>query len=331
MKRSAAARCGIWVSALLAAWQPAMGQHPRGGHPGGGGHPAGMMPHGGNAGMGQMHPHIQQQIHQQQQQAMRQQQQMMQQMQKQQHQQYQNDLQQFDRWLEANGHGGNGSAASRLPKDAAGFDRWAATQKQRKAQGKSYDALYDHFQSFTGSMGANQGRGGKARAGHAQSRTDGQQKREDARSEEHRQAERKREEERRLAGRRAQARASEKRGGERRVLPQDQAKVSLLRTVHTRLGEADRDYGGNRVHAMHSVSQAIQHLGGSTPAGAFGASSLGNLPQAQSDGILRDALHKLRNVESQLGGSAGGAPHHVQARGSVAEAIRHLEVALRVR
>ena len=190
MKRSTAARCGIWVSALLAAWHPAMGQHPRGGHPGGGhpggGHPGGMMPHGGNAGMGQMHPHVQQQLQQQHQQMMRQQQQMMQQMQKQQHQQYQNDLLQFDQWLNANGHGGNGSAASRLPKDPAGFDNWTATQKHLKAQGKKYDPLYDHFRSFADSMGSNHSRGGKARSEQSQAKAAGRQKRDEAAREEHR-------------------------------------------------------------------------------------------------------------------------------------------------
>ena len=107
--------------------------------------------------------------------------------------------------------------------------------------------------------------------------------------------------------------------------------------MHAKLHEAEHYYDGNRVRAMQSVSQAIHHLGATGPLGFGGSSSLagisgaGNLPQGQSDGILRDAIHKLRGVEGQLGGSVGGAAHHAQARVSVAQAIHHLEVALRIR
>jgi hypothetical protein len=275
-----------------------------------------------------------------------------------QHQQYQQQVKQFDSWLKANGHSGS---ASQLPKDAAGFDSWAATQRQRKAQGKSYDPLYDHFRSFADSGTSNnsqrernssgqsqaaaQNKGkNAAHSGSAGSMGNGngsttaqaakkggsnqnaksanaQEKRAAAAREEHRLAERKREEARRAEARHANA-------DDRQVAAQDQAKVNLLLNVHSKLGQADHDYAGNRVHAMHAVGQAIHHLGSSAPMGGSGP---GYLPQGQSDGILRDALHNLRGVHSQLGGSGTNAAHHAQARASVSQAIHHLEVALRIR
>ena len=257
-------------------------------------------------------------------------------------------------------------AAGRLPKNPAEFDAWAATQKQRKAQGKPYDGLYDHFRSFAGSAGSNSSQGGRsgsgqARAGaHPTGKNDPQagasgtighnsgtaqaakkgNATHDAKSAtaQEKRAEARREEERRLAEHRhEEARAAQNRTRQRGVLAQDQVKVSLLRNVHSKLQQADHDYDGNRVRAMESVSQAIHHLGATGPLGFGGGSSLagisgaGNLPQGQSDGILRDAIHNLRNVEGQLGTSGGGATHHAEARASVARAIHHLEVALRVR
>ncbi len=98
--------------------------------------------------------------------------------------------------------------------------------------------------------------------------------------------------------------------------------------VHTKLQEADHDYNGQRVQALHRVNEALHILGGSAPPNVAAAASLGNLSQGQSDGILRDSIHKLRVVEGHLGSSA---PHHHQARIAVGEAIHHLEVALRIR
>jgi hypothetical protein len=297
--------------------------------------------------MHQIPPHIQQQMHQQhqmmmqqQQHMMRMQQQPMQQMQKQAHQQYQQDLKQFDAWLKANGH--SRGAASRLPKDPAGFDQWAATQKRNKAQGKSYDPLYDHFRSFADPVGSNNSQHGRNSSGQSQAANKGgstqnaksanaQEKRAEAAREEHRRAEAAREEHRLAERKREEARreaARKANADHRRVAAQDQSKVNLLLNVHSKLGQADHDYDGHRVHAMHSVGQAVHHLGSSAPMGGSGP---GNLPQSQSDGILRDALHNLRNVHGQLGGSGTNAPHHAQARASVSQAIHHLEIALRIR
>jgi hypothetical protein len=153
MKWSAVARSGILISALSACSYPVMAQH----HPNGGHAAAGGQVHGGNGGAGQIPAHVQRQMQQQQ----RMMQQQMQKMQQEAHRQYQQDVQRFEQWLKANGgKGGTGG----LPNNPADFDRWAATQKQRKAQGKSYDAMYDQYRAFVASTGSS-----KSKTGHNQS------------------------------------------------------------------------------------------------------------------------------------------------------------------
>jgi hypothetical protein len=111
---------------------------------------------------------------------------------------------------------------------------------------------------------------------------------------------------------------------------QDRVKVLLLRTVYSKLLEADHEYGGHRAKAMESVDQALRHLGSAAPKGPGGGPGSGMMARVRSDEIVRDALFKLRNLEGQLGKS-GGAPQYVKTRASVAEAIRHLEVGLGTR
>jgi hypothetical protein len=364
MRTATVARFAILISALWAGSHPAMAQP----HRGGGGHPGGQMPHPGNGGMGQVPAHMQRQMQQQMQQQQRMYEQQMRQMQQQAHQQHQQNLQHFDRWLKANG--GSGGAASRLPNNPAGFAQWAANQHQRKAQGKSYDPLYDQYRAFAGSMTSNnsrqtpnqpgQGRPGQSQSSqrqlldHANRKNDpqagaagsksGKGKRDQTTSqgrstlskeataarEEH--AERSREERSREERRLAERRREEAARAQRKLpLAQDQAKISMLRLVQTKLKEADHDYRGQRVEAMQALGQALHHLGSAAPPGVGAGSSLGSLSQAQSDGILRDAIFKLKGVEGQLSGSAGNYAHHAEARASVARAIHHLETALRIR
>jgi hypothetical protein len=361
-----------------------MAQHHGGGRPATGGHTGGQAPHHANGGMGQVPAHIQRQMQQQQQQQMRQYQQQVQKMQQEAHRQYQQDVQRFEQWLKA--HGGQGGAAGRLPNNPAAFDHWAATQKQRKAQGKSYDPMYDQYRSFAGSAtstksgqaksGQGQSQSAKSQSGqsqsmaranrhdHSQTGTAGstsggstttQQAKStgstpsvgssagQAKHDEHRREERRLEElrrEMRLAEHRREMRRLEELRREERallasflargVLASDQAKVSLLRTVHSRLLQADHDYNGHRVEALNSVGHALNLLGSATPPGG-GGMGLGNMPQAQSDGILRDAIGKLRTVQGQLGAPATTASHHALAQTSVGQAIDHLEAALTVR
>ncbi len=173
MTTSTVTRFAIVISAIWAGSRPAMAQHRvgGGGHPAAGGHPVGHMPHARNDGMGHVPDHIQRQVQQQMLHEQQLYQQHVQQMQQQAHQQYQQDLQRFHHWLDANGGAAwnrPGAAASRLPNNPAAFDHWAATQKQRKAQGKSYDPMYDQYRAFVGSMQSHRSRQGQSQPGKGQ-------------------------------------------------------------------------------------------------------------------------------------------------------------------
>ncbi len=116
-----------------------------------------------------------------------------------------------------------------------------------------------------------------------------------------------------------------------RPLAADQGTIGLLRTVHARLQKADADYGGHRVRSMENIATALRHLGASSPVIGSPAVGAGNLPQAESDQILRNAIHTLSRTELMLGTGANAAAHRHSAHTSVAEAIRELHIALKNR
>ena len=113
--------------------------------------------------------------------------------------------------------------------------------------------------------------------------------------------------------------------------PSDQSVISLLRTTHSRLNEADHDYDGHRVRSMEHIAGALRDLGSSTPVGSVSLSSAGNLSQSRSDEILRTALFQLKNTETSLGTGTDRSERHHRAQGAVTHAITELENALRIR
>jgi len=117
----------------------------------------------------------------------------------------------------------------------------------------------------------------------------------------------------------------------RRPLAADQRMISLLRTTHTKLQGADHDYDGHRVRAMRHIENALHHLGGMSALNTNVLEGSGNLPQAQSDQILRDSIVHLNMTEKSLGTVRNAAEHHRSARTSVAEAIHELHTALKIR
>jgi hypothetical protein len=118
-------------------------------------------------------------------------------------------------------------------------------------------------------------------------------------------------------------------GPQRSLLGQDQGIAALLRTVHSSLNQADHDYLGNRVEAMRYIAHALHHLG-SSPSATLGG-GFGNLPQARSDAILREAALKLKNVDGQLASRSTHDVRHQEARAEVERAIHHLHIALEIR
>jgi hypothetical protein len=111
----------------------------------------------------------------------------------------------------------------------------------------------------------------------------------------------------------------------------DQGIISHLRTAHAKLQQADHDYQGHRARAANYIVSALRHLGATSMPGSSIVPGRGQLPQAQSDGMLRDALFRLNTVENQLATRTNAAAHHVGARTSVGAAIRELNVALAIR
>jgi hypothetical protein len=108
----------------------------------------------------------------------------------------------------------------------------------------------------------------------------------------------------------------------RNMLARDKAAINLLHTAHSELSRADNDYGGSRPRAMTHVAIALHHLGVSAP--LTNMSSIGNLPQAQSDRLLREAethLHRALNSVT--------VDHN--ARAPIEAAIHELHTALTLR
>ncbi len=113
----------------------------------------------------------------------------------------------------------------------------------------------------------------------------------------------------------------------------------MLKNVHTRLRGADADYDGHRVRAMGHIATAIHHLDttsgvsigmvdGFSRGMGFGG---GNMPQAESDGILRDAEYQLNKTLAALPTGINAAAHHQSAHLSVTGAIHEFQTALKIR
>ena len=119
--------------------------------------------------------------------------------------------------------------------------------------------------------------------------------------------------------------------GNRLPWAMDQGIISLLRMAHSRLQQADHDYQGHRARAANHVVSALRHLGAPGLPGSGIAPGAGRLPQAQSDGYLRDALFRLNQVQNELGTRVNRVAHHGSARSQVAAAIGEINLALSIR
>ncbi len=90
----------------------------------------------------------------------------------------------------------------------------------------------------------------------------------------------------------------------------DRRTVAILRDVHTKLEEADADYRGHRIRAMEHIGAAVHRLGSESVLNANLIEGMGNLPQARSDEILRNAIAQLRIAERNLGSGTESLEHH---------------------
>ena len=85
------------------------------------------------------------------------------------------------------------------------------------------------------------------------------------------------------------------------------------------------------MRAMGHIAGAVLDLGSPAPLGSVSLASAGNLPQAQSDRVLRDVLVQLKHAEGSLGTGSNRTERHHRAHAAVAHAIHELETALSVR
>jgi hypothetical protein len=110
----------------------------------------------------------------------------------------------------------------------------------------------------------------------------------------------------------------------------NQVEINHLKNAYSKMSRADHDYGGHRIRSMEHVAGALEHLGAISPISGIALASQGNLPQAQSDQLLREAEFHLKNVLNTIGTGKNTLSHHHNARASVEAAIRELHVALRI-
>ncbi len=139
----------------------------------------------------------------------------------------------------------------------------------------------------------------------------------------------------------------------------NRAIIARLRAVHMSLARVNHDYQGHRVQAMHQITMAIRQLshrsmnygggsgfaagmnngrgmgmrggGGGLGGGAGGRRGGGLMNQAQSDGIMSQALRTLQGIGMQLTSQGTNTMGHARASGHVQVAIRELNTALSIR
>jgi hypothetical protein len=277
--------------AILAFSNPAFAQH----HPanrGGGGHPGGAVPR-----PGQQHPNQPQQPHH-----------MTPEM------QMWNDHMLFDQIMRSRRaasprQGGQGQSAGKQNQPAAGQQRGGSYSSQSKIN-QSQDKANQQPPKTSGSRGiSNQEHEKEAKTNSAATKKEG-----------HRHDH---------PGQHAESRKAI--AASKRPLATDQAAISMLKTAQMKLSKADHDYAGHRVQAMRHVAHALDHMTGSFLFDEHAVSGFGNVAQAESDRLVREAEGHLNIIENTLRARTNSLEHHQSARTSVAEAIRELRIALTIR
>jgi hypothetical protein len=130
--------------------------------------------------------------------------------------------------------------------------------------------------------------------------------------------------------------------------PPNAVLVSTMHSTLTHLNKADHDYNGHRSRAMHEINTAIRHLGlqnGQSNSGIASLAQSGNangtntairagtgtgpkVPQATSDTHLREAQKSLQGIDSRMNINGVNPHSFTQAKASVQNAIRELNLAL---
>jgi hypothetical protein len=115
------------------------------------------------------------------------------------------------------------------------------------------------------------------------------------------------------------------------------SQIKTLHATHALLAQADHDYKGHRVKAMHDIHKAVVALRGPQAKKKKPGTGVkppvtnpqaGKLPQDQSNALLRQALQQVQAVVNQLAGVQD--PRVVQALPALQDAIQELQIALQV-
>jgi hypothetical protein len=129
------------------------------------------------------------------------------------------------------------------------------------------------------------------------------------------------------------ASSSEARPGGKKKQPSPfSAQITALEAANALLAKADHDYQGHRVKAMKQVHAAIHALkvGGKAPKNPFkGPKGGGNLPQDQSDALLKQAMNQITAVQTQLANVQD--PRATTATADLATAVTELQTALKIK
>jgi hypothetical protein len=108
--------------------------------------------------------------------------------------------------------------------------------------------------------------------------------------------------------------------------------VTALQASQALLKQADHDYKGHRVKAMHQIHHAIHVLqyGAKKAKNPFKApSGTGNLPQDQSDALLKKAQGQVSAIQANL--SSVQDPRAAKAVVHLQESLKQLDTALKIR
>ena len=128
------------------------------------------------------------------------------------------------------------------------------------------------------------------------------------------------------------ASATEARPGGKKPPSPFSSQITALEAANALLAKADHDYQGHRVKAMKQVHAAIHALkvGAKAPKSPFkGPKGGGNLPQDQSDALLKQALDQITTVQGQLANVQD--PRATAASADLATAVTELQTALKIK
>lgn len=318
------------VLAVVVATNAAYGQHPNrgghaaGGHPAGGGHMGGVPNHMVHPAM-QQHHMLQQQFN-----GMMFEMEMMAREQEARLAARRRAGMARPQSLGAGGGGGTGHRSQNHSTASLGMSRQHATGGQPSQQRSAGSQQASPGKAPTSQSGAQHGKAnGKAQPNQAHAQANQQSKKHpssDSKEAKKKEKEKSKEAEK-LHHARADARKHQTSG-----TASDGAMLEQLKLANGRLQSADHDYAGHRVRAMEHIHGAAAQLGSSLGFGMLGlGTGAGHMSQQQSDERLREALRHLRTVEGSLGTGGNRRAHHDRARGLVAQAIREVEMALRIR